>query len=264
MRIKTFIFIFGILIIFSSIALASQRPVELIPQRIILEDREKSTVLRVINRNPKPATYRIETIILEQNLLGGIEKIKEPTPEQEEIMKMIRFSPRQVRVPPNSIQTVRIMARKPANLPPGEYRVHLQVNPIPDPQEDSGPGEKGVAVKIDLLISVSIPIIIRHGKTMVDLDFKDPEILHKPDGSKSLKLYLLAKGNRSVYLDAEIYQGEILVGQSRGFAIYQPNGQREMVFPLKKLPLNNKFRLILRDREKDDNPLIKEIPILLK
>ncbi len=259
------VLLFVFLLFDSVTAFAAQQPVEMIPQRIILEGRERSTVLTLLNRNPEAVTYRIETFVMRQALSGGIGRVSDPTSEEQQILKMIRFSPRRVRIPANNIQIVRIMARKPANLPAGEYRAHIRVTPVPGPKKISGTSA-GVAIQLDLIISLSIPIIIRHGETHVALGASGAAIEHKSDGTKKLKVRITAEGNRSVFMDAEIYHGDTLLGENKGFAIYQPNGQRDVVFPLKaKLPPScTVLRLILRDREKDDIPLIREIPIVMQ
>ncbi|MGM0604034.1 MAG: hypothetical protein ACQESS_12080 [Bacillota bacterium] len=265
MQRKTSAFLVMFLLFSYMSVFAANRPVEMISQRIIIEGRGRSAVVKLLNRNPEAITYRIETIMLRQNLSGGTEMVEEPTTEEQKILKMIRFSPRQVRIKSNSVQTVRIMARKPANLPDGEYRAHMKATPIPDPEKESGSSE-GAEVKIDLIISLSFPIIIRHGETNVELDAAKvtPEAMQ--DGKKGLKVRIIADGNRSAYIDAELYHGETLIGERKAFAVYQPNGKRDIVIPLKKeLPNSGTdLRLILRDREKDDLPLIREIPIKLE
>ncbi len=253
-------------LLFSSVtALAAQRPVEMIPGRIIIEGRERSAVLRLLNRNPEAITYRIETIVMRQNVSGGVERVTEPTPEEQKILQMVRFSPRQVSIPANNVQTVRIMARKPANLPAGEYRAHIRATPIPGPEKASG-SSTDVVVKIDLIISLSIPIIIRHGETRVALGAGGAALEYKHDGTRALKVRIIAEGNRSAYMDAEIYQGNTLLGENKAFAVYQPNGQRDVIFPLQAEPPppGTALRLILRDREKEDIPLIREIPIVMQ
>jgi P pilus assembly chaperone PapD len=265
MQIKKSVFLFVFILLLPVITSANKRPVELIPQRIILEGRDRSTNIKLLNRNPEDMNYRISVVMRRQNISGGTKEIPNPTPEEKKIMKMIRFSPRQVRVPANSVQTVRLMVRKPANLPVGEYRAHLKATPVPDPKKEPSP-DKGLAVKIDLIIAISIPIIIRHGETEVKLDAKEAQPANMRDGKEALKVRLTAEGNRSVYLDAEIYKGNTLLAEKKAFAIYQPNGQREIFLPLNsKLPQSGTpLRLLLRDREKKALPLVSEIPIELK
>lgn len=235
----------------------AQQLVEMIPLRIIMEGRERSTTLRLINRNPQPVTYRLETIILRQEVSGGTQRATDLTPAEQRILEMIRFAPRQVRIEPNTVQTVRIMARKPADLPAGEYRAHLQVTPLPP--ADQTPREQGV--RMGLLVSTSIPIIIRHGETKVYLDAQGLELLELADGRQALKTRIIADGNRSAFLDAALFHGDNLLAEMRGFAVYQPNGQREIIMPLQTAlpPAGSKLRLLLNDREKRGEPLVREV-----
>lgn len=240
----------------------AQEAVEMIPMRIIMEGRDRSETLSLINRNSVPVTYRMETLIIRQKVSGGKERVKEPTPEEQRILDMVRFSPRKVRIEPNTIQTVRIMTRKPANLPAGEYRVHIQATPVPE-KKDSPPQENGIF--LDIVVSTSIPLIIRHGETHVALKAEGLVFETRPNGKKVLKTRIIADGNRSAYINAALYHGNTLLGEAKGFAVYQPNGQRDVFFPLQGNlpPSGSTLRLLLHDREKETLPFLKEIPLVL-
>lgn len=271
MRIFRFLFFLFFLFGFPlSFFASAQSTVALSPQRIILEGRERTETLRIINPGNEVVHYRIQPIILKQDPSGKIEKV-ENTEEYKDILRMVRFSPRKIRLNPREMQTVRILVRKPADLEPGEYRLHISVSPIPkleSPDEQEIPKEppSGISVSMNFSVGVSIPLIIRHGETHVDLGAKDLQVESLPDGKEALKVRLLATGNRSVYLDASLFHGDTLLGKKQGFAVYQPNGQRDLIFPLQDgpPPSGSALRLVLHDREKDGKtPLLKEIPLLM-
>ncbi|WP_179953330.1 fimbria/pilus periplasmic chaperone [Desulfobotulus mexicanus] len=236
---------------------------ELIPQRLVLEGRERSTTLMLINRSSEPVRYRIENTLVRQTITGANERVTDPSAEEEAILNMVRFSPRQVSIGANDVQTVRIMARKPAGLPAGEYRSHLLITNIP-PQTKVEETED-IAVKIDIVVSTSIPMIIRHGETSVSLKAEKPLVQPRPDGGGLLTTRIIADGNRSVFMDALLYHGKELLTASRGFAIYQPNGMRDVSFTLTNQlpPAGSSLRLVLHDREKEGEPVLKEIPLVL-
>ena len=61
----------------------------------------------------------------------------------------------------------RLAARPDADLPDGEYRVHMSFKAIPKPREvtEATPAETdGVAIQLIPIYSVTIPIIVRHGR----------------------------------------------------------------------------------------------------
>ena len=81
---------------------------------------------------------------------------------------MISYSSRQITLAPGEQQTVRLMLRKPADLPAGEYRSHLAFTAAPRqieaPSAKGNGGAKNVGVQIAFVYGVSIPVIVRQGQ----------------------------------------------------------------------------------------------------
>jgi P pilus assembly chaperone PapD len=248
---------------------AAEKGVVLSPLRMVIEGRDRSATLRIINPNDRPVTYRIDAEVLDQDVYGNL-KISENKERTEAILQMIRFSPRQVLLEPGAMQAVRIMVKKPAKLADGEYRAHIKVSPMPAPEapDKTEPTESSGETRIDLrfLVATSIPLIIRHGETAVRLEAQGLKAQTFSDGKKAFKTRIFAKGNQSAYMDAALFHGTSLVGEMKGFAVYQPLGEREVMIPLKGEfpPVGNPLRLLLYDREKEGTPLIREIPLTLE
>src|SRR5690606_18933622 len=97
---------------------------------------------------------------------------------------MIVYSPRQFTLAPGSTQVVRIAVRKPADLPPGEYRSHLSFDRLPDSDagatnienvnKPTSPNEIGV--QVTALLGVSIPVIVRHGETSAEVSVSNIQL----------------------------------------------------------------------------------------
>lgn len=137
------------------------------PNRVVLEDRQRSASVIIINNGEDTASYRIETINYRQTEKG---KYKKVDPKNESISglflasDMIRFSPRQVSLKPGQRQTVRLSLRKPANLADGEYRVHLGFTRLPSPEMLKA-NQAGESLKVYMLTSFTIPVQILNGQT---------------------------------------------------------------------------------------------------
>ncbi|TWI76874.1 pili/flagellar assembly PapD-like chaperone [Desulfobotulus alkaliphilus] len=239
------------------------------PLRFVLEDRERSATMRIVNTNDRSVSYRIETVLMEQDMSGRTREIKN-LEDHGDLLRMVRFSPRQIRLEPHEMQAVRIMVRKPADLQDGEYRVHMKVSPLPEtPDRVQMPGKdepaSSTTITIHTLVSTILPLIIRHGETSVSLDARGLELESLPGDRKALKTLLIAEGNRSAFMDAAFFWEDTLIAERKGFAIYQPNGKLNISFPLQEdlPPSGSTLRLVLHDREKEGNPLLKEIPLVL-
>ncbi len=119
------------------------------PVRLELEGRIRSGTFKVLNRDPVNVDYRISFAPL-------LEKDK-----GEDAKAWVRFSPRRVRLGPGEHQTVRVVARKPLDLAPGEYTARILIQAIPPVRKADGPTDK-IQVNLDIVYGISIPIIIKH------------------------------------------------------------------------------------------------------
>ncbi len=176
------------------------------PTRVVLAGRTRSAEIVLLNRGTQPATYRISVINMRMTETGKFEPIEEPDSDQMFADKLIRYAPRQVTLDPGATQTVRVMVRKPRDLPPGEYRSHLYFRAVPPPGAgrsvefaDSG---QGIQINLVVIPGVTIPVIVRHGDlsaqaTLSDINVSD---LDEPEGPK-LSLRINRQGDRSLFGD---------------------------------------------------------------
>ena len=94
------------------------------PSRVVFEDRTRTAQVTLVNKGSETATYRISFI--RQNMTEDGKFV--PAEKDESGLysdTMVRYSPRQITLSPGQSQVVRLMLRKPKNLPDGEYRSHM-------------------------------------------------------------------------------------------------------------------------------------------
>jgi P pilus assembly chaperone PapD len=111
---------------FQPAASAEEGNLMLTPTRVVLDDKQRTTVLSLVNRGKLPTTYRISVVMRRMNAAGELEIIETGSSVDQLAAQMVRFSPREVTLPPGVTQNVRLQIRKPADLAPGEYRTHVQ------------------------------------------------------------------------------------------------------------------------------------------
>jgi len=133
------------------------------PQRIVLEERERSASVNLINTANKRTTYRLHWVQKKQSSNGQYIDLPANSNEVPNASSMLRFSPRQVTLAPGEKQTVRIAVRRHKNMAHGEYRSHLLFQALPNEDEETA-NAKGAKIKINLLLGFAIPVIIRQGK----------------------------------------------------------------------------------------------------
>ena len=241
----------------------AQLPLTITPTRVIFEGRARSEVIHLYNRAATPATYRIEMVEMEMAENGKMSLIEEAKPDGKILASdLIRYSPRQVVVGPNESQTIRLLVRKPKDLPEGEYRSHLMMYSVPeesggsltlDSERELGEGE--VAINLDLIFKISIPIVVRHGD--LNADFAISAMNYQPpttsvtateennnqsapptNDQPRLELTIERQGERSYYGDIEVnFQPDnsnqsYIIGLQKDFVVYVPNNSRTTQIPL--------------------------------
>lgn len=206
------------------------------PTRVVFDGNTRTAQIDVINSGTETMTYRISVIRRRLTETGEFVTAGEPAGDERFSDEMIRYSPRQVVLPPGVAQAVRVQIRKPADLEEGEYRSHLLFQALPpaeSPVEDAEavPG-KDLQIKLTAVYSVSIPIIVRQGATTAAVAIRDVAIR-----DQAVSFTLDRKGSRSVYGDLVVslrgaHGPERVIARANGVAVYTPNGSRHVRLPL--------------------------------
>ncbi len=177
----------------------------IMPTRLVLEGRTRSEEVMLRNSGKGSATYRILFKEMDMDEHG---QLGERARKEGEITAadLIRFSPKQVELAPGEVQTVRIQVRKPEGLAEGEYRSHLLFQAVPaaePPPPLEGNSDKSLAVRVNTIMGISIPVILRHGETqgkiaISELRYWKPDPSVAPDAPPVLSLRMTREGNRSL------------------------------------------------------------------
>lgn len=120
------------------------------PVRMEFTGRTRSKVFKIVNRDPIPNTYRISFVPLLK------------TDKGQDAQAWVKFSPRRVKVKPGRDQTVRVVIMKPRGLKPGTYTARMRIRAIPPPRKIKVTDDN-ISVALDIVYSVTIPVIIHHG-----------------------------------------------------------------------------------------------------
>lgn len=251
----------------------------LYPARIVFERSQRTAQLDLVNNLNGTATYRIRFVNRRMSETGEMIELTGPGPGERFADGMLRYSPRQVMLAPGAAQTIRILLRKPAELAPGEYRSHLLFERIPDAPERPPPAgrgaerSEGIEIQLQPLVSVSIPVIVRHGETRAQVAAANLALQKARTGEPPvLSFELRRSGNRSAFGDLEATfdagNGQrFVVGGAKGVAVYVPNPLRRVRLALTPPPgvalARGRLELVYRERPEDGGATIAraELPI---
>ncbi|MDI4631615.1 molecular chaperone [Pelomonas sp. V22] len=252
----------------------------LFPTRVVFEGRQGAAQIELMNQGKSPETYRLNMVNRRMGENGEFIAIETPGPGEQFADALVRFSPRQVTIAPGGSQVVRLQLRKPADLAPGEYRSHLQIDRVAEASGSSSVesvaqrGAKEMGVVIQALVGASIPVIVRHGELQATVGLSElsliPPSAANPGGMLALKMS--REGNRSVYGDLLVTlttaAGVTLeVAKAGGVAVYAPNAVRRARLPL-QLPAGTPMpggtlKLTYRERPEAGGKLLAEASLTL-
>jgi len=203
--------------------------------RVVLDDKNRSKGVTLINKGTKEATYRV--ILKRMRMLedGKYEEVddKHPPKEGEAFADdVLRYSPRQVTLKPGQSQMVKFSMKGAGSIAPGEYRSHVLFQGNPDTSKgadiERGKDENKISVRIVPVYGISIPVIVRKGVLTAEASLS-----HVRLQDKTLSFVIERSGTKSVYGDVEVSDGDTVVGQLNGVAVFVPNARREVTMHLR-------------------------------
>lgn len=228
--------------------------INIYPRRIVMDQRQRVASVGLYNKLPFEGEYEISVanmvmtksgqIIPFSNLPADVDASQVKTASD-----MLRWSPRRVLLLGSEAQTVRLMARPPADLPDGEYRAHFTVVSVPGDVHDGfsiddavgsdNQAAGNVGVTIRPRFGISIPVIVRVGSTTLEVSLSDFNIV-QGDGGPQVSLTIRRSGTRSAYGDLMVtapgHDAPLVL--ARGIGVYPEIDARKL-----QLAINPEFDL---------------------
>lgn len=236
------------------------------PTRVIL-DGSRGTEVILSNIGAEDATYRIGLELrrmTEEGRLEPVEKV-DANDTEEAALGMIRYAPRRINLPPGQPQSVRLSARPGAELPDGEYRVHMSFKAIPRPREvtEEDTQAEGVTFRLIPIYGITIPIIVRHGKVEAQVALTDPRIIEGEDGQE-FAMAIERSGDSSTYGSLSVVKPgfDEPITLAGGIAVYPEIGTRQVrikLTPEQAAALKGPARIEYRELEDQGGALIAAV-----
>jgi len=211
------------------------------PTRLVIGHRQRTAEVVLLNPGDVPGTFRVSLTRMEMDDNGACREVRlDRVPDQANLQDLVRFSPKLVTLQPKESQVVRIQVRRPADLPQGEYRLHLLFREEPPLEPEAGPDPKveetkTLKVRLTSVFGVAIPVIIRQGETWATAALSGLALA--PDAAH-LQFRLERQGNQSLHGNFKVRfkpagGPEEVVGEANGLSVFTPNPFRNVVLPLK-------------------------------
>lgn len=172
-------------------------------KRVIFEGSVRSENIIIINSKDTPETYRIGWRPMYMNDKGRLiafEDQAETIPKSyKKVEDMIRYAPRRITVDPRSSQQIRLLLRRPGDLPDGEYRNHLYI--MTERLDNENKTKDGNS--LTALPGISIPVFVRKGNLNVAASFNRLSFRDIGNAVK-IDLSINRQGNKSLYGELEL------------------------------------------------------------
>lgn len=230
-----FVFFLPLFLIFNSIP--AQARLDILPNKVVMDPRDRSAEVTVINLFDQPSLYRVSLLNYRQNADGTYTTLDTPLNPNFDPATAVRYSPRQFQLPPGGRQKIRISLRKPNDLPEGEYRFHLLATRF----EVDKPGavtKNGVDLKMN--VGVAIPVVVQHGAVQTGGQIMTTKIVPQEDNpsKQDMEVTIARSGNGSAVGQLAIYQNDAggnpqRIGFISNFNVFSENTQRMIAVPLR-------------------------------
>ncbi len=256
------IFCFCLIALFFGATGAWARGIMLSPLRVNFENRDRYAKVTVINQDrEKPVRFNISTVTLRMDDQGRMFEPQESSASETVARRMLRFSPSTAIISPGGKQVLRLMLKKPSNLPEGEYLTYLSAQPEDVVKEESVEKDSGgrVSLDLDIMVGVRIPVVIRHGELDVSVRASGLGFHRMKSGQLAADVVLEREGSRScvlgIKLEQELPSGDVIkLGEKGRAVIYTPLKKRLVQVPLERadtLSKGGRLRIVLTDEEHD-------------
>src|SRR5688500_18715240 len=252
--------------------LAVQGDLLIAPTRLVLVGRRGGEVI-LSNNGAEEATYRVTLELRRMTPDGELEPIEESAANLTEkaALEMIRYAPRRVVLPPGEPQAIRISARPGAELPDGEYRVHMsfaalpKVHPVTPAPESS---DQGFSINIVPVYGITMPIIVRKGELEVTGALANPRLEETAEGTV-FAVDIARSGDASLYGDLLVYPrgSNEPVFMVRGLGVYPEIASRQTTFtvpPEQAAAMRGEVRIEMREPVQDGGALIAAVDTVLR
>src|SRR5688500_783290 len=252
--------------------LAVQGDLLIAPTRLVLVGRRGGEVI-LSNNGAEEATYRVTLELRRMTPDGELEPIEESAANLTEkaALEMIRYAPRRVILPPGEPQAIRISARPGAELPDGEYRVHMSFAALPKVRPVSPANDapaQGISISIVPVYGITMPIIIRKGELEVTGALANPKLEETAEGTV-FAVDISRSGEASLYGDLLVYpQGaDEPAFVARGLGVYPEIDSRHTAFgiaPEQAAAMRGPVRIELREPVQNGGALIAAVDTVLR
>lgn len=217
--------------------------VDILPRKIVINDRQRSADITLLNLSDKPSVVRISLLSYAQGENGDYKELNGPLNPAFDPEKVVRISPKQFTLPAGGRQKVRLSIQRPADLPDGEYRFHVKA--LSYDEEDYSVRRapvKGSTAVIKTNIAVAVPVVVRKGELTSGAKLGNISYLtaeQSGTGQPAFKIDVTRTGTSGTMGTLHAYSsvgGPKEIGVLNNVNVFSEIKTRTVIMPLKEVP----------------------------
>lgn len=244
------------------------------PLAVYLDHRSRSGQLTLFNPGTRPEEIRIDFAFgyprTDEKGLVTVPLSETAPPGEPSAVPWLSAFPQRLRLQPGQQQTVRILARPPADLPEGEYwaraRIHAEGG---QPPLESREGDVGIQIALNTVVVVAVNYrngSMQTGVTMHEADAwaRNDTTFHEVRVERTGNAAFLGR----LLIELLDERGEVLDAAEEVLPVYREMHRRFMMPPVDEgVPVRVRYTV---DTNRDDlppggvlpaEPIVREIPI---
>jgi P pilus assembly chaperone PapD len=228
-----FIVFFGAIILAHSANLLAAVEVSYSKYRFVFDDSSRKDALLISNRGSSTVSCKASLAHFIMGDKGPTRLADSPDEVVNSAEKLLRYSPRNASIAPNSSQVVRLSSRRRPGIKDGEYLSYFKLScEEVDPEKQKNQAQ----VSIQSKFVHYFPLQVRVGELSATTHFENANII-KDKGNYKVTVDQHRKGQRSVVGDIEVKDktGEVL-GKLMNVVMYPAHDKRQHNIKLKNAP----------------------------
>jgi hypothetical protein len=237
---------------------APLRSVSVTPMAVYIDHRSRSGELTLFNPGTRPEEIRVDFAFgyPQTNEDGAVfvPVMDEAPPGEPSALSWLSAFPQRLRLEPGQRQVVRILARPPSDLSPGEYWARIRVHSSGgQPPLEANQGDVGMRIELNTVVVVAVNY--RNGPVETGVTVEDARarivgdsIIHEVHVSRTGNAAFLGR----LLIEMLDHEGRVLVSTEEVLPVYRTMRRRiGLPRPSEGFPTRARYTI---DTERDDLP----------
>ena len=176
------------------------------PARLVIDANKSSAEMTISNKNKETQVYTFEWQDRAVRADGKTVTDEEAraVPGYKSAAEHLAYSPRKVVIAPGESQRVRIFVKR-NQLTEGEYRSHIQISGKSIKEREHEQIQQALGGSIGVIPKAGIPVMVRHGKTRVEIEPIDFSLAKGENGRPLLNVHFKNNSTRTIYAIPKVY-----------------------------------------------------------